>query len=74
MCITAGTAGFLANSATTGEAERESKIDDAMDNLVAIMSSNKGQVETLAASNASLLLLLLRTRLPLKNSLVKITS
>jgi hypothetical protein len=36
------------------DAARESKIDDAMDNLVAVMSSDKFQLETLAASNTSL--------------------
>ena len=55
MCkLTAGAAGFSVNSATSGEAERNAKIDDAMDNLVAVMSSDKGQLETLAATNASL--------------------
>jgi hypothetical protein len=55
MCkLTAGAAGFSVNSATAGEAERDAKIDDAMDNLVAVMSSDKGQLETLSATNASL--------------------
>ena len=55
MCkLTAGAAGFAINLATAGEAERDAKIDDAIDNLVAVMSSDKGQLETLAAMNASL--------------------
>ena len=55
MCkLTAGVAGFSVNSVTSGEAEHDAKIDDSMDNLVAVMSSNKVQLETLAATNASL--------------------
>ena len=47
--------GFGANAmAEEQQTERDEKLDDAMDNLVAIMSSDKGQAETLIATNAEL--------------------
>ena len=51
--LTAENAGFGANSAMELETH-EKKLDAAMENLVAIMSSDKSQVETLLATNALL--------------------
>ena len=49
--------GFGANSMAEEEVktERDDKLDDTMDNLVAITSYDKGQAEQLIATNAELL-------------------
>ena len=56
--LTAAEGGFEANLVTGDEQQRrgrtDNKIDDAIENLAAIMSSDKGQVETLTATNATL--------------------
>ena len=60
--LTAAESGFEANlihnngneTGGTTNNQLDRKIDDAMDNLAALMSSDKGQLETLTATNAAL--------------------
>ena len=53
--LTTAEASFEAHAAIGNKtASRNDELNEAMDNLVAIMSSDKGQVETLVATNAEL--------------------